>query len=50
MQIYTKACVATLWLAVCECEIVEDDDEPVETAAEQEGFNLKGMNLQGMIL
>jgi hypothetical protein len=50
MQIYSKACVATLWLAVCACEIVEDDDEPVETAAEQEGMNLQGMNLQGMNL
>jgi hypothetical protein len=51
MQIFSRACVATLWVAVCACEIVEEDHERVEASTvEQEGMNLQGMNLQGMNL
>jgi hypothetical protein len=54
MQIFSKAYVASLCVAVLACEgieIAEEDDDPVETsAAEQEGMNLQGMNLQGMNL
>ncbi len=47
MQIFNKACVASLGVAVFACEVVDT----VETStAEQEGMNLQGMNLQGMNL